>query len=89
MGKKRRLRDEYRYPGFSPRSEIQGIFGDAGARIIQLVRRQKKLHAVVAGKCTGAITTRRFAGYGIYPAAMSESIWEWKSGGFYAQGAEK
>ena len=30
-----------------------------------------------------------FARYGIYPAAMSESIWEWKSGGFYAQGAEK
>ena len=31
MGKKRRLLDEYQFPGFRPMSKIQGIFGDPKA----------------------------------------------------------
>lgn len=34
MEKKRRLLDEYRFPGFSPIAEIKGIFGDSKARVI-------------------------------------------------------
>ncbi|MBF8277140.1 MAG: hypothetical protein HW390_2213 [Candidatus Brocadiaceae bacterium] len=41
MRKKRRLLDEYRFPGFSPRAEIKGIFGDPKARLVILKRVQK------------------------------------------------
>jgi hypothetical protein len=41
MGKNRRLLDEYRFPGFRPRAEIQGVFGDPKARVIQFKRTQK------------------------------------------------
>jgi hypothetical protein len=67
MGKKRRLRDEYRFPGFCPRAEVKGIFGDSKARVIKLERTQKKQYAGVVARFIGIITTRRFDGYGIYP----------------------
>ena len=41
MGKKRRLLDEYSFPGFHPRAAIQEIFGDSRARVIRLERREK------------------------------------------------
>lgn len=41
MGKQRRLLDEYHFPGFRPRSEIQGIFGDPCAWVIRLKRIKK------------------------------------------------
>jgi hypothetical protein len=41
MGKKVRLLDEYRFPGFRPKAEIKGIFGDSKARVIRLVGTQK------------------------------------------------
>lgn len=37
------LRDTYRFPGFTPSQKVCGVDGDAGARIIQLSRREKKL----------------------------------------------
>ena len=33
MGKKRRLEDQYRFPGFRPDPTVRGIFGDPKARI--------------------------------------------------------
>ncbi len=45
MRKKRRLLDEYHFPGFRPRAEIKGIFGDSRARVIHLARIQKKQFA--------------------------------------------
>jgi hypothetical protein len=59
MQTKRRLLDEYRFPGFHPQSEIQGIFGDPKARIIHLKRAQKKRYADAVDGVTGVITTRR------------------------------
>src|SRR3989338_9222550 len=41
MRKKRRLLDEYQFPGFRPKAGIQGIFGDPKARVIRLKRTQK------------------------------------------------
>ena len=41
MEKKRRLLDEYRFRGFGPRAERQGIFGDSKARVIHFNRTQK------------------------------------------------
>lgn len=89
MGKKRRLLDEYQFPGFRPRSEIQGIFGDPKARVIRLERTQKKLHVVVAARYTEVITTRQRDGYGTCRAGMPGYTWKWKSGVFGARGAEK
>jgi hypothetical protein len=89
MGKKRRLLDEYHFPGFRPRSKIQGIFGDPKARVIKLDRSQKKLHAVVAALCIAVTTTRRYDKYGICPVGMPESIWRWRFGGSSAKGVGK
>jgi len=86
MGKTRRLLDEYHFPGFRPRSKIQGIFGDPRARVIKLDRRQKKLYAVVAALCIAVTTTRRYDKYGIYPVGMPEFIWRWKFVGSSARG---
>lgn len=79
MRKNRRLLDEYRFPGYCPRANIQGIFGDPKARVIQLERTQKKHYVENAALHIEAITTRRFGGYGIYPAEMHGYIWSWKS----------
>jgi hypothetical protein len=89
MAKKRRLLDEYRFPGFHPRAEVQGIFGDPKARIIRFYRSQKKRFAAVVEPCIGAITTRRFERYGIYHAGMRGYIWAWNCGGWIVAGAGK
>ncbi|OIP96996.1 hypothetical protein AUK40_04195 [Candidatus Wirthbacteria bacterium CG2_30_54_11] len=59
MKKIRRLLDEYRYPGFEPQATLNGVFGDPQARVITLVRRQKKQDAALAAGCAGAIMTKR------------------------------
>jgi len=89
MGKKRRLLDEYRFPGFRPRSAIQGIFSAPRARIIHLDRTEKKRHAAAAAACIGVTTTRQGGGYEIYPAEMPEYTWRWRFGGYGASGVEK
>ena len=52
--KRKRLIDEYRFPGFEPRDDIHGIFGDPMAWVIPLVRRSKKRSARTADECTRA-----------------------------------
>ena len=84
MEKKRRLLDEYRFPGFSPRAEIKGIFGDPKARVI----RQKKRYAGVVERFIGVITTRRCVGYGIYPVEMHGFTWKWRCGEYYVGSVE-
>jgi hypothetical protein len=89
MEKKRQLLDEYRFPGFRPRTDVHGVFGDPKARVIRLERKQKKQSVDVVGKYTEAITTRRFGGYEICHVGMHGYTWKWKSGGYYARGAER
>ena len=74
--KKRRRLDEYRFPEFSPRAEIKGIFGDPKARVIRLKRTQKKQSVGIVGEFIGVITTRRCVGYEIYLVGMHGFIWE-------------
>lgn len=81
MKKIKKLLDVYAYPGFRPLSAIKGKFGDNKARIITLVRRQKKLCAGAAALPIRASMIARLGGLGIYPAAMSGSVWMWKCGG--------
>ena len=89
MRKQRRLLDEYRFPGFRPRAKIQGVFGDPKARIIRLVRTQKKRFVDVAGPYTEVITTKAFGGYEIYPVEMPGFIWKWMSGEYYVESVAK
>lgn len=89
MGKKRKLLDEYRFPGFCPRAEVKGIFGDSKARVIELERTQKKQYAGVVAKFIGVITTREFDGYEIYPVGMRGYIWKFWFGLCYVGGAGK
>jgi len=48
MKKIKKLLDIYRFPGFRPLAVVKGKFGDNKARIVQSVRRQKKLFVAVA-----------------------------------------
>jgi len=89
MGKKRGLQDEYQFPGFRPRPEIRGIFGDPKARIIRLERTEKKRAVVVAASHIEVTTTRRCDRYGTCPAETLIYTWKWKSGGCSASGAAK
>ena len=41
------LSELYSHPGFRARSKLTGIYGDPYARVIRLVRRQKKQFAQV------------------------------------------
>src|SRR5258706_12404354 len=68
MVKYRRLWDTYRFPGFSPRSTLRGIFGDPKARILGLRRRGKKRFAVPAGISSEGGTIANGVGCGIWRA---------------------
>lgn len=81
MKKINKLLDVYAHPGFRPLSALKGIFGDNKARIITLVRLQKKLCAGVAEHLTKVSMTAKSDGSGTCPVAMSGSIWKWKCGG--------
>jgi hypothetical protein len=81
MNKIKKLLDAYAFPGFRPLAIVKGKFGDNKARIVQLIRRQKKLYAVFAERFIKASMTGRSNWSGICPAATSGSICQWKRGG--------
>lgn len=81
MSKIKKLLDVYSFPGFRPLAVVKGKFGDNKARVIRLVRRQKKLSAAVAEQLIRVSTIVKSELSGIYPAVMSESIWQWRRGG--------
>jgi len=89
MRKKRRLLDEYRFPGFRPKAEINGIFGDPRARLIRLTRGQKKQFAGSVEAPRKVSTTRKYAGYETCPAGMHESTWQWRFDEYFAESAGK
>ena len=84
MGKRGRLLDEYRFPGYRPRADIKGVFGDPRARVIRLERVQKKRCVVVVVQFTGATTTRKCGEYGICPVGMRGFMWRWGFDGYGA-----
>jgi len=89
MRKKRRLWDEYRFPGFHPRASVQGIFGDHGARVIVLKRRQKKQSVVPVARLIEVFTTGRFVESGIFRVAPRGFTWKWRFGESSAGGVEQ
>jgi hypothetical protein len=89
MAKKRKLLDTYRFPGFRPEQSVIGIFGDPKARIIPLIRKEKKRHAEPAGWFIPIFTTGRSEEFGTCLAAIPASIWIWKFVECIAAGAGK
>lgn len=81
MKKNKKLLDVYTFPGFRPLAVVKGKFGDHKARIIELKRLQKKLSVDAAERRVGVSMTEKTDWLGIYPAAMSGSIWKWRCGG--------
>jgi len=79
MKKVKRLLDAYRFPGFRPLAKLKGKFGDKKARIISLVRLEKKLSAVVAERFPKAFMTGKKNWSEIYLAETPEFICQWKS----------
>jgi len=84
MEKRRRLLDEYRFPGYRPRADVRGVFGDPRARVIRLERAQKKRFVAVVARYTGATTTRKCGGSEICLVEMPGFIWRWRYGGSFA-----
>ena len=87
MGKQRRLWDTYRFPGFRPRSTVQGVFGDPKARVVYLHRRGKKRYAEPAAISNEAGTIASDVGCGIWGVEIIESIWISRYVGSIARGA--
>lgn len=85
--KPRRVADAYRFPGFRTPHTVHGIFGDAHARLICLVRRGKKPSAERAGQCIGAGTTAGNAEHEICPVAIIAFTSSWRCDAFSAVGA--
>ena len=79
-GKKKRLEDAYRFPGFRPSRWVCGVFGDPQVRIMVLEREQKKLLAAFAVKSTGHFTIARDGPYEIFLAEIRAFISMWSSG---------
>jgi hypothetical protein len=80
MRKTKYLEDRYRFPGFRPRRETGGIFGDPSARIVALRRREKKPSAASAVRFIGRATIMSSSKSETFPAATRASTWNWKSG---------
>ena len=85
--KVRRLADAYRFPGFRTLQTVHGIFGDAHARLIRLVRRGKKRSAELVGRRIGVGTTAGNVGHGTCPVGTTGFIWSWRCDVFSAVGA--
>ena len=75
------LLDEYRFPGCRPRAYLKGVFGDPSARVVTLVRTQKKVAAANAGGSIAATTTNERDASGTSPAGTPGSTWRWRFAG--------
>lgn len=84
MVKISKLEDAYRYPGFRALPKLKGVFGDSFARVITLIRRQKKRHAAPAVGYIKGFTTEKLDGYETYPVAGFASIWTSRFAVFFA-----
>jgi len=66
MKKYKTIRALFSFPGFYAQQKLEGIFGDAKGRIVEL-RRQKKLQSAQVVKVVTRFTTiARYDKYGIW-----------------------
>jgi len=78
MAKSNKLEDAYRFPGFVPRPNIRGVFGDPFARVLTLNRREKKRHAELVAVSTRDSTTGKSGAYETFLAVGFVSTWNWR-----------
>lgn len=75
----------YSFPGFRARSRFKsGVFQDPKARVVELVRRQKKRSVPHAAGQAQAITINVFTESVMWIRAGCASIWNLSTGGFIA-----
>lgn len=89
MRKRRTLSDLYQFPSCKPKTIVHGVFGDSHARIITLVRREKKQLAGYVAQFIERLVRGKSAWYGISPAVTPEFISNWKFGTSSVEGAAK
>ena len=77
----------YSFPGFRALTKLKGMFGDFPARIVTLVRRQKKRCAVHAARPLEASTTVRSIRCGTLIPEACGCIWNLKFAGSIAGSA--
>lgn len=85
MKMNRRLTDEYSFPGCRPQLIIKGKICDPNARIITMIRAQKKRCADVAALHAGVIMTSKQDGYETYHAETQGYTLKLTSGGLTAR----
>lgn len=77
----------YRFPGCKPKQIVHGIFGDPYARVIKLVRREKKQFVGYAARFIEPIVIVKSDWSAIFPAGALGFISNWKFGASYVAGA--
>ena len=87
MKTKTSLNALYSFPCFRARTQLKGILGDSHARIVTLIRRQKKRYAVHAASLREASTIARLTKSGIWTPVAYGSIWNLSIAGWIAAGA--
>ncbi len=88
MKTKTALIQTYSFPGFRARARFKcGVFQDPTARVLELVRRQKKRFVQVAGVVRKASTIGDCTAFVIWTQAEPESIWNSSTGEWSAVGA--
>lgn len=65
MKETRTLRELFSFPGFYAKQQLQGVFGEPKARIVELKRQKKERYAQDAGRVIAVITMQRFDRYEI------------------------
>jgi len=76
MKTKKSLSEIYSFPGFQARAKFKkGILGDPKARVVALVRRQKKLFVRVATRPPKVITINAFTALEILIAGICGFTW--------------
>lgn len=76
MKTKKSLSEIYSFPGFQARAKFKkGILGDPKARVISLVRRQKKQFVQVAVRSPKVITINAFTALEILVAEICGFTW--------------
>lgn len=75
----------YSFPGFRAKSRFKsGIQGDPNARVVSLVRRQKKRCVLSAGNLPVVTTTKRSTGFEMLTPGKHGFIWTLNTGGCIA-----
>jgi len=89
MKRSRRLLDAYRFPGFRPQATVKGVFGDPNARVVTLVRREKKQSAGVVAARSRAGTTTSSGRSATYPVVTPGFGWRSRCAGSIAERAAR